>query len=322
MINYNLILKISYRKYFAIPAIDFQMKKIFGEDLTYAGILEKRAVLMLVNSNPVVDYPDSIPPNIIEVGGLQIKPSKPVPKDFDEFLKKGKKGGILMSLGTNIRSDEIGDEGIKAVVEAFRQIPDYNFLWKFETSEMLQNLPSNVKISDWLPQNDILAHPNLKLFITHAGLLSSHEAAWWGVPMVGIPFIADQHRNLHKSVSAGIAVKVEYQSLTSEILKNAINEVLRNPKYTKNVKLISSRFHDQPETPLNRAIWWCEYIIRDPTPNHIKPAEFNLGLLGSHFWDIQCIILSVLVSLILIAKWILLKVFGSQPKMNERKKKN
>ena len=311
----------SYRKYFATPAIDVAMKKIFGPDLPYADILDKQAALMLVNSNPAVDFPDSLPPNIIQVGGLQIKDPKPVPKEFDDFLKKGKKGGVIMSLGTNIRSDEIGEDRIKMVVEAFRQIPDYNFIWKFETSEMLKSLPANVKISDWLPQNDMLAHPSLKLFITHAGLLSTHEATWWGVPMVGIPLITDQHRNLHKSVSNGVAVKVEFQTLTTEKLKSAINEVLRNPSYAKNMKLRSLRFKDQPEKPLDRAIWWCEYIIRNPKPTHLRPAEFSLGLLGSHFWDIQMMILIFLVLVMLIAKRLLRKYFDG-PKVDAKKKKN
>lgn len=298
------------------------MKKIFGPNLPYADDLDKRTALMLVNSNPAVDYPDSLPPNIIQVGGLQIKDAKPVPKEFDDFLRKGKKGAVLMTLGTNVRSDEIGQERIDIVLEAFRQIPEYNFLWKFETSEMLKNLPSNVKISDWLPQNDILAHPSLKLFITHAGLLSTHEATWWGVPMVGIPLIADQHRNLYKSVRAEVALKVDFQTLTIEKLKTAIREVLNNPKFAKNMKVRSARFQDQPEKPLERAIWWSEFIIRNPQPTHLRPAEFNFGLLGSHFWDIQVLIVLVFVLLVSIVKRLWKKMFSPRSKIDASKKKN
>lgn len=37
-----------------------------------------------------------------------------------------------------------------------------------------------------------IAHRNTKLFITHAGLLSTQESVWHGVPMLGIPIFADQ----------------------------------------------------------------------------------------------------------------------------------
>jgi glucuronosyltransferase len=284
----------SYRKYFATPAIDKQMKKIFGDSTPYADDLDKLTALMLVNSNPAVDYPESLPPNIIQVGGLQIKEPKTVPSDINQFIAKGKKGAVLMTLGTNVRSDEIGKENIAAVLEAFRLIPDYNFLWKFETSEMLQDLPANVLIRDWLPQNDILAHPHVKAFITHCGLLSTHEAMWHGVPMVVMPFYADQHRNAFRSVSAGVALKVNFHTLTAEKLKKTIVEVLHNPKIRRTVQRKSKQFKDQPEKPLERAVWWCEYVLRNPKPTHLRQAEFSLGFLGSHFWDIQILILLAL----------------------------
>lgn len=296
------------------------MRKIFGSDLPYAGDLEKLIVLMLVNSNPAVDYPDNNPPNIIQVGGMQIKEPKPLPKDIEDFLSKGKKGSILMALGTNIRSDEIGEERIKMVLDVFRQMADYNFLWKFESSNSLTDLPPNVKISEWLPQNDILAHPKVKLFITHAGLLSSHEALWWGVPMVGIPFIADQHRNLHKSVISGVAVKVDFHTFSTNIFKNAINEVLKNPKYKRNIEVKSKAFRDQPERPIERAVWWTEYILRNPRPNHLRPAEFNFGLLGTHFWDIQLLLLSIALLLVLLVRQALKKLFTSKSKVNNNRK--
>lgn len=216
-----------------------------------------------------------------------------------------------MSLGTNIRSDQLGVDKIKLVIEVFRRIPEYNFLWKFETSEMLKdmNLPANVKISAWLPQNDILSHANLKLFITHGGLLSTHETTWHGVPIVGIPFIADQHRNLYKSIRGGVAVKVDYFSMTEQSLSDAIKEVLNNPKYKKNMEMRSKRFRDQPQTALERAIFWCEYVIRHPEPVHLRPARFTLGVLGSHFLDIQLLALLTIVLTICMVKALIRKVF-------------
>lgn len=300
------------------------MREIFGENIPYADDLDSMTALMLVNSNPAVDYPESLPPNIIQVGGMQIKDSKPLPKDIEDFMNKGKRGAVLMALGSNIRSDDLGEERINIILEAFRQTPDYNFLWKFEKTENLQKLPANLKISDWLPQNDILAHPKLKLFITHSGLLSTHETTWWGVPIVGMPFYADQHRNMHKSVTAGVGVKVDFHTITTQKLKAAIDEVLKNPKYRKNMGIISKRFRDQPEKPLDRAIWWTEYILRNPKPTHLRPAEFNLGLLGSHFWDIQVLILVAILLIVALASRIFKKIFNKRPdiKNSKEKKKN
>jgi glucuronosyltransferase len=34
-------------------------------------------------------------------------------------------------------------------------------IWKWETEEM-EDLPPNVKLSKWLPQQDVLGHPNIR----------------------------------------------------------------------------------------------------------------------------------------------------------------
>lgn len=77
--------------------------------------------------------------------------------------------------------------------QAFSALPQYNFLWKLDAPEFPFKLPSNILIRKWMPQNDILAHKNVKAFITHSGLLGTHEAIWHSVPMIGIPFYLDQH---------------------------------------------------------------------------------------------------------------------------------
>lgn len=163
------------------------------DDLPYVPDIDRLSKIILVNAHYSIDFPEPAPPNLIPVGGLQIRDAKKLPKDIEHFIAGGKKGAVLFSLGTNVRSDQLGSERQHMFIEAMRKIPDYNFLWKFE-SDLSFDLPKNVIIRKWLPQNDILAHPKIKAFITHAGMLSTHEATWHGVPMIGLPFFADQHR--------------------------------------------------------------------------------------------------------------------------------
>lgn len=86
-----------------------------------------------------------------------------------------------------MKSENLGPEKQKTILEAFSRMPQYNFLWKFEADakKLPADIPKNVLIKPWLPQNSILANDKIKAFITHAGSLSTHEATWWGVPMVG-----------------------------------------------------------------------------------------------------------------------------------------
>uniref|UniRef100_A0A182JIB1 UDP-glucuronosyltransferase n=1 Tax=Anopheles atroparvus TaxID=41427 RepID=A0A182JIB1_ANOAO len=108
------------------------------------------------------------------------------------------------------------------------RLPQYQFLWKFESDEskLPMAVPKNVYIRAWMPQNDLLAHPNIKLFITHSGLLSTQEAIWHGVPVIGFPLFADQFRNINYCVAAGIAKRLRIQNFKANDLIDAIKEIL------------------------------------------------------------------------------------------------
>ena len=74
----------------------------------------------------------------------------------------------------------------------------------------------------------IVGHENTKLFISHGGLLSTQEATFHGVPIVGIPIFADQDLNIRQAERAGYAKAVEILDMTEETLEEAINDVLNN----------------------------------------------------------------------------------------------
>ena len=74
------------------------------------------------------------------------------------------------------------------------------------------------------------AHENIKLFITHGGLLSTIETVHYGVPIVGIPIMADQKMNMENAISNGYGVGLKFNELSEETFEAAINEILQNPK--------------------------------------------------------------------------------------------
>jgi UDP:flavonoid glycosyltransferase YjiC (YdhE family) len=75
-----------------------------------------------------------------------------------------------------------------------------------------------------------LAHPNVKAFISHGGLLSTMESMYHAVPMVGIPVFGDQKMNMANAESKGYAVVVPYRNITAENLSEALKEILNNPR--------------------------------------------------------------------------------------------
>lgn len=75
-------------------------------------------------------------------------------QDLKEFLDNTKEGVVYFSLGSNVKSINIPQTVRNILIETFAELP-YKVLWKFENTT-LPNLPKNVIIKQWLPQQDIL----------------------------------------------------------------------------------------------------------------------------------------------------------------------
>ena len=100
----------------------------------------------------------------------------------------------------------------------------------FKTEGKSLKIDSNVKVSSWLPQNDILGHPKTSLFIGHAGMNGMLEAGYHGVPMICVPFFGDQFDNSVAAKHFGMAEILYKEKITKDNLINAINTTLTNPR--------------------------------------------------------------------------------------------
>lgn len=96
----------------------------------------------------------------------------------------------------------------------------------------LNNIPSNFKLYNYVPQLDILQHTDL--FITHGGMNSSSESLYFGVPMLVIPVMGDQPIIAQRIEELEAGVQLNRKLLTPEILRNTAMHVLSNDIYIKN----------------------------------------------------------------------------------------
>jgi glucuronosyltransferase len=76
----------------------------------------------------------------------------------------------------------------------------------------------------------VAGHPNVRVFITHGGLMGVQEAVYAGVPMVGIPLFADQEVNIRNCMAKGTAVIVLYDFVTKERISSALRTVLSDTR--------------------------------------------------------------------------------------------
>ncbi|XP_046630133.1 UDP-glycosyltransferase UGT5-like isoform X2 [Neodiprion virginianus] len=180
-----------------MPAQQALARKYFGNDIPDISDIEKNVSVVFVNQQTPISYLRPNIPKVIDIGGFHIaREIKPLPKDLQKILDDSTQGFIYMSLGSNIKSVMLSDEVRREFIAAFSELP-YTVIWKFE-DDFLANKPENVIIMKWTPQQSILAHPNLKVFIYQGGLQSTEEAVSHGIPVIGLPVFTDQHVHANK----------------------------------------------------------------------------------------------------------------------------
>ena len=91
-------------------------------------------------------------------------------------------------------------------------------------------LSPDIKVVDWLPQNDLLAHKHVKAFVSHVGFNSLYESAYHGVPVVAVPLFADQFTNAKKVEQFGLGIVVDYKTVNSDELFETIEQVITEPR--------------------------------------------------------------------------------------------
>ncbi|XP_031639549.1 UDP-glucuronosyltransferase 2B1-like [Contarinia nasturtii] len=276
----NLILNAydwAVRRYQFIPTEEEYVQKYFAHLAPLPSIdeLHKNVSLVLVNSHRALSPPRPSMPSIISIGGAHIKPAEPLPKEIQTFIDGAKHGVIYFSLGTVLKSSKLPKEKLDAFLGTFKSLKQ-RVLWKFE-DDSIKNVPSNVMIKKWMPQNDILAHPKVILFISHGGLFGTSESLYHGVPLLLIPFFGDQHRNAHRIQTAGYGQFMPFPEVNKDSFSKTINELLSDESYLTKAKETSAIFKDNLVNPMDEAMFWIEHVCRFKGAKHLKSHAINMS---------------------------------------------
>ncbi|KAM8801683.1 UDP-glucuronosyltransferase 2A1 isoform 3-T3 [Rhynchonycteris naso] len=296
---------------------DSYYSKALGRPTTLCETMGK-AEIWLMRTYWDFEFPRPYLPNFEFVGGLHCKPAKPLPKEMEEFVQSsGKHGIVVFSLGSMVKN--LTEEKANRIASALAQIPQ-KVLWRYG-GEKPATLGDNTRLYDWIPQNDLLGHPKAKAFITHGGTNGIYEAIYHGIPMVGVPMFADQHDNIAHMKAKGVAVEVNINTMTSADLLNALRIIINEPSYKENAMRLSRIHHDQPVKPLDRAVFWIEFVMRHKGAKHLRPAAHNLTWFQYHSLDVIGFLLAcVATAIFLLTKCCLFfcQKFGKVGKKKKR----
>lgn len=115
--------------------------------------------------------------------------------------------------------------------------------------------------------------------------------------------------NMARAELLGWGVQVTYPNLTESSFTWALNEVLTNPKYQNNVLEINKRLKDQPQTPLEKAIFYVEYVIRHNGAFFMQSSAQYLSFIEYNNLDVYICLAIIAFFAILIPTFIIRKIF-------------
>ncbi|AWO99778.1 putative UDP-glucuronosyltransferase 2A1-like [Scophthalmus maximus] len=260
--------------------------------------LLQEADIWLFRSDFVFDYPRPTMPNVVYIGGFQCKPAQPLPADLERFVQSaGEHGVIIMTLGTLING--LPQEVAEEIASVFAKMPQ-KVIWRHKGMRP-STVGNNTLIVDWMPQKDLLGHPQTKVFIAHGGTNGVQEAIYHGVPVLGIPLFFDQFDNLLRLQDRGAAKIIQLADVNGHSLEQGLKEVLLQDSYRQHMQRLSRLHRDQPVAPMDQAIFWVEYVMRHKGAAHLRTEANKMPWYSYHSLDVLLLLLTAAALLVLSA---------------------
>lgn len=262
--------------YYICPRMEEECRKrhVLPDNMPSFAEMRTNGSLLIINSVKTMERP-TIPyvPAVIHAGGIHCRPARPLPQELEDWVAgAGEAGFIFFSLGSLVKPTSLPEKHQTTLLQVFASL-EQRVLWKWNEDTM-DNLPANVRLSKWLPQQDILGDPRLRLFITHGGLLSTLEATYHGAPLLGLPVIIDQQHNMQRVQAEGWGRFLKWDNLTYHNLRQNIFEIIHDTSIRETVVRRSAMMRDQPMTPGQWLSYWVEYVLRHRGAYHLRcPAH-------------------------------------------------
>ncbi|XP_072102783.1 UDP-glucuronosyltransferase 2A2-like [Mobula birostris] len=277
------------------------------------------ADVWLMRVDFVLDFPRPTLPNMVYVGGFQCKPAQPLPAELEAFMQgAGDPGVVLVSLGTLVTN--LPDWLSETMATAFSRLPQ-RVVWR-HLGPLPHGLGNNTLVVNWMPQNDLLGHPKTVAFVSHGGTNSLYEAIYHGVPVVGLPLIFDQFDNMVRLQARGAARLLDTTGLQADDLEAALRDIVGGPglSYRRHMQRLSALHRDQLQTPLQRAVYWVEFVLRHGGAPHLRPAGLDLPWHVYYGLDVAAFlgglaVCGLLLSVLLI-KWLCSALRGGKRKQD------
>ena|SRR5258708_1516696 len=148
---------------------------------------------------------------------------------------------LYISLGTILNNQP---EFFKMCFEAFGGQPWQVILSRGRKVDptALGPAPDNFLVSPYVPQLEIL--PRTQVFVTHAGMNSTMESLYYGVPMVAIPQTDEEVITARRIAEMGLGIALEKEMVNVTMLREAVERVANEVTFRQRVRDMQQIIHE------------------------------------------------------------------------------
>ncbi|KAF2002647.1 glycosyltransferase family 1 protein [Amniculicola lignicola CBS 123094] len=225
------------------------------------------ADLNLVNDHPVFhkDYIHKLPENIVLTGPLYAGNDAELDADIVAHMKRSGGPAVLVTMGSSGTEDFLFE-----AIRAFTMNKEDNWNVVVLASPSICSLSKALEVANNDPRLLVTdrfipapaAHALADISIIHGGQGTVQSSVAVGKPIVGVALQIEQQTNLDNVMNAGAGIRVQRQNWKGKNIRQAVQTVLNDPKYTANARILADQINDMDGAQTAADVMW-NFILDD-----------------------------------------------------------
>ncbi|KAI8086400.1 uncharacterized protein BX664DRAFT_299035 [Halteromyces radiatus] len=189
-------------------------------------------------------------------------------------------------------------------------------IWATSDRHPLPSVPSQyhpmILVTGWAPQFAILQHPSTRLFVTHGGAASVHEALFSKVPLFVFPFFGDQPltarmvQQLHLGDTIDTA-GIQYTTHVRKELTHRMQHVLTDPSIQHTVRHFGNALQVQSLHSVQRGADLIEEVLFSAINGQLLHRQ-DVGYRIHWFKRYNTDLVLILMTILGVVTWIVCKL--------------
>ena len=204
-----------------------------------------RQASVVAMTDPSVEAGETFAPNVRLVGPAIPRPLPPLSAPTARWIEQhAAQGIVLVAFGTLVRL-QAGQ--LAALAEGLAGC-GAAVLWALPEAQhgLVRRYSASLRAETFVPQTAVLACPAVRAFVSHAGANSALEAMYWGRPILGLPFMFDQHYYARRAVDLSVGLQLDPHALTSDGIRGALGRLLHDRAFADAAGRLAARLQRTP----------------------------------------------------------------------------